>query len=806
MRTTVTLLLCLLFISVCSHKAETTYTVNVDIQFNSPDAEEVYIVWGINGWGKADKIYQPEGTFEKMGLLATPMKDKDGLFHVSFKTPPNTMLDYVFWITKGPHGVPCDIWDVNVSPQKDYHTLAVNDNLVVINGKMPVRPAQPLTILEYAPVLFLFAVLLLAAFIIIKRTVYKSAKIVFTTQKLIIAGSFLLLLCSLCARASVAKLSWDIYYEPARHAGKLLWAGYYDYLYVLGLFIFFSALYYLSRKFKYGDKIVLSLFVIVGIVSLLASLLNIRIVNLLGKPFNYRWFYYSGFLNTTDSKAALSSNISGAYVLQLGVVCVSAILLAGVLIYLYDLFLIKIRYKRLALFLVLALNAGFIMKARASLHDGLPGYERLSNPVAAFIESINPFTPEPELFTMEVEDSLQFHLKSNSPRVLSLNKGKIKNVLLIVLESTPANVIAPYDKSYHVTPVIESLLPNALVFENVYAHAPATNKTMFSVLCSAYPWLSYNSETQEFPAINLQALPAVLKNKGYRTGFFNSGDNRFQDAGTFLSAHGFEAIKDLNSVKCNTRFDEKQREFEPLDGLDDACTADELISWTRQNDARPFFGMLWTYQTHYPYFGGQSVKKFVDYDTTFNKYLNVVNHSDQVIGKIVQSLKESNMYDSTLIVIMGDHGEAFGTHDQITHASKIYEENVHIPCLFVNTSFKGAALKGIGGVVDVAPTILDLLGMRPHVAWQGASLLNNTYDDRAYFFCPWSDYLFGFREGKMKYIYNATKNTSELYDLENDPLEKQNIAGNDANIEIYQQKLAAWVQYQDRFMKKITGL
>ncbi|TGR89203.1 hypothetical protein EN834_36835, partial [bacterium M00.F.Ca.ET.191.01.1.1] len=71
----------------------------------------------------------------------------------------------------------------------------------------------------------------------------------------------------------------------------------------------------------------------------------------------------------------------------------------------------------------------------------------------------------------------------------------------------------------------------------------------------------------------------------------------------------------------------------------------------------------------------------------------------------------------------GDHGEAFGEHDDYVHASAIYEENVHIPLIMINKHlFHDQVVQSVGGIVDIAPTILDILGLPLPKQWQGRSL------------------------------------------------------------------------------------
>ena len=243
-----------------------------------------------------------------------------------------------------------------------------------------------------------------------------------------------------------------------------------------------------------------------------------------------------------------------------------------------------------------------------------------------------------------------------------------------------------------------------------------------------------------------------------------------------------------------------------LDGMDDECTGDKLIEWVKTNPEKPFFGMMWTYQTHYPYYSSREEKKYNTTDPILNRYLNAVHHSDFVLGKIIEALKKSGLFESTLIVVTGDHGEAFGRHGQTTHASHIYEENLHIPCIFINPAFKKETHAGIGGMIDIAPTILNILGMPQPDQWQGKSLFTATKNDRTYFFCPWSDYLFGYREGNLKYIFNATENTTEMYDLQNDPQESKNLASaQPEKADQCRECLAAWVQYQNKFMDALLN-
>jgi arylsulfatase A-like enzyme len=158
-------------------------------------------------------------------------------------------------------------------------------------------------------------------------------------------------------------------------------------------------------------------------------------------------------------------------------------------------------------------------------------------------------------------------------------------------------------------------------------------------------------------------------------------------------------------------------------------------------------------------------------------------------------------------VVVGDHGEAFGQHKQYGHGTAIYEENMKVPLYLINpVLFNGKRKNDIAGMKDLAPTALSILNIEIPEIWQGRNILT-TSSDEAFYFAPWSDYLFGYRKGSMKYIFNETRNTVEIYDLSTDPAEKSNLyhqMGNE-HLNDIRLRVAEWVQYQDKFVKKLLS-
>jgi len=431
------------------------YLVKQQIQYKCDDATEVYFFWGVNNWMKQDKNLWPPGTVEKNALLCTPMKFKDGIFSVELYAKPNTIIDYVFWITKGPKNVPSDIWDINILPQKDYHSLAANDNITLINSKATVKPSRNLSILDFSGWLLIITLFIFLTAFLARRYVLKNILINPSLSGVILSVGFVVFICGIFSRPSVANFSWDVYNAPAGNFFKMLWMGYYDFIYVLFLTLFFFGLNYLFRNWPRIQKISFIVFSCLSLISVLSVILNIRVVEILGKPFNYRWFYYSGFLNSADSKAAVASNLSVSYILSVIYILVVSVALCLLIIYFFEFIITRFRLRKVAIIIFIFLNLGYLLKANSEIKDYRLNYDLVANPVAAFIESFSPFNKDPGLFTLAVDDSLKFHpLTSNRPTTLKADVSKIKNVILFVLESTPAEYVQPYDSKFNVTPTM----------------------------------------------------------------------------------------------------------------------------------------------------------------------------------------------------------------------------------------------------------------------------------------------------------------------------------------------------------------
>jgi phosphoglycerol transferase MdoB-like AlkP superfamily enzyme len=375
------------------------------------------------------------------------------------------------------------------------------------------------------------------------------------------------------------------------------------------------------------------------------------------------------------------------------------------------------------------------------------------------------------------------------------NGPRPRNVILVVLESVGANYMGLYGSRYPTTPTLSAEAAHALVYDAFYCHMGLTANSEAALTLSIYPYMTWREYTIEYPEMPGHTLAQVLRPRGYRTAFIHSGDLNYTNQRAFLDHRGFEALwdwRDLGAPIISSW------------GTHDAALVDGVLKWLDREPGKPFFALAWTTQSHHPYEPTPDVP-LIDFfkggplpedDYDLGRYLNTLHYTDRELQRLFAGLRERGLADDTLVVVTGDHGEAFGEpHNAWGHGSRVFEENVRVPLMIWNPRLFGGAGRSpqIGGHVDLNPTIADVLGVPPAPDWRGRSLFDPRHPGRAYFYAANDDYLLGVREGRFKYIYNATRGRDELYDLAADPLESKNLARDHPEVcQRLRSRLAAW--------------
>ena len=363
------------------------------------------------------------------------------------------------------------------------------------------------------------------------------------------------------------------------------------------------------------------------------------------------------------------------------------------------------------------------------------------------------------------------------------------NVVMVVMESVGVRRVQLYGAPFDDSPKLIELARHALVFNRVYASEGETSAAYGALFTSVYPDHDWPSITQLAPELAIPGLPAVLAEHGYRTAFIHSGQVLFDREGEFLNSHGFEQLV-----------------VEPRDYIvpRDPELLPKTLKWIESDPRKPFFVTLWTHDTHHPYVSALHHDYGVR-DANYNRYLNGVREVDTLIGDLAAALQRMGLADHTLLVIMGDHGEAFGEHGQLIHGGTVYNEGLQVPLLIVNPKLfqQEVIVNRITRQIDIAPTLLALMGYRLPVQWQGANVLGSAPPARAYLFAGTGNFTFGIVEDHFKYIYNFGRERSQLYDLVSDPYERNNLASDPAYAEMVKRdhlRLEAWVSFQNPYL------
>ena len=191
-----------------------------------------------------------------------------------------------------------------------------------------------------------------------------------------------------------------------------------------------------------------------------------------------------------------------------------------------------------------------------------------------------------------------------------------------------------------------------------------------------------------------------------------------------------------------------------------------------------------------------------------DRYRNALHYADSAIGVLLDGLEARGRLERTLLVLLGDHGEAFHQHEgNYGHTFHIWEENVRVP-LFI--AARGSAIREeirvarAASLVDIAPTVLDLLGLAPPGAMEGVSLLEPR-PRMALFFTDYSLHLLGLRDGPWKLIHELESGRSKLFDLAADPGEREDLsARHPARVEAYRARLLEWSGWQRDHLRRLA--
>ncbi len=361
-----------------------------------------------------------------------------------------------------------------------------------------------------------------------------------------------------------------------------------------------------------------------------------------------------------------------------------------------------------------------------------------------------------------------------------------RNVVLIHLESTRAQSVTPYNEDLETMPFLDELAKSSLLAERAYANVPFSSKANVAINCGIFSHpvqVSYGLLPEASPGgIPTKCLPELLKDQGYGAGYFTPSTENFEDFGDLVANFGYDELYSFQSIDAQGFQRMSAMTLSGLSGEEVVLQPSEEWITEQQEAGRPFLATYLTSATHYPYEVPESYEqeRFAE-DEDLNRYLNAIRLQDVFLENLFDHYKELGLYEDTVFVILGDHGEAFGEHGTYVHGHAVYEEALRIPMIVHDPKRfeNGARVEAPVSQLDVLPTVADLLGYEIEGgAYQGSSLLRPLPEDRLlHFSCYAAEQCLASIQGNEKYIYNFDKQPDELYDLSEDPLERRNLAG-----------------------------
>jgi len=356
------------------------------------------------------------------------------------------------------------------------------------------------------------------------------------------------------------------------------------------------------------------------------------------------------------------------------------------------------------------------------------------------------------------------------------------NLVLITLSSTRADRMGFLGPKGTLTPNLDRLAAESIVFEHAYAQAPGSVVSHATILSGAYPQSTGMSDIGGTLSSSLPYLPELLKNQGYRTAAFVDSidldpwnglaqgfDRGFQTYDAGIRPPGVGTSASPVQAKRSSAASGGPRSARIRRRPDQVVTS--AAAWLTRNTQAPFF--LWIQ---------------IDPPSAAASYDAGIAAADTAIGQLLATVHQQKLDATTAVVVAASQGESLGAHGEETHGIFLYDDTIHVP-LVVRLPEAHPAAKRVAAkvrLVDIPPTLLEIAAIPVPSQMQGQSLLRiakssggsggdqpvysrSDLPQRGFGWSP----LESWRAGKYLYI-RAPK--PELYDLTADPGAAHNLA------------------------------
>lgn len=419
------------------------------------------------------------------------------------------------------------------------------------------------------------------------------------------------------------------------------------------------------------------------------------------------------------------------------------------------------------------------------------------NILADFVSDV--VLPEEEVVIADSERldaSLELQADPAAPRY---------NVVLFVFESLNWKSSDAYIDGLGTTPFLKELAQKGQLIENQYTVVPHTTKALVPLNCGIYPYLDTKPKETTPGVLPRRCLAHILRSQGYQTAFFQPAAN-FEDRNQLVANMGYDVYRGLDDLP--------QEGFEDTNyfGKEERILLRPSMDWVDSvRGDSPFLLTYLTLSTHHNYVTPQSFP-YVEYDVEDvdrRHYLNAVRYIDAFLKDVHDEFERRGLLDSTLFIIVGDHGEAFGEHGGRQHDLIMWEEGLRsFGLLYAPGNLPAGRITGVRSHLDIVPTVVDFLGLNlTKGSFLGSSLLQPVAPDRKLFHSCWyRRRCLALREGPNKTIHHYKLRQDEVYDNALDPFDEHNLANqgdfDEAFLKDREAEMKRWVKVVNQQYKE----
>jgi hypothetical protein len=422
-----------------------------------------------------------------------------------------------------------------------------------------------------------------------------------------------------------------------------------------------------------------------------------------------------------------------------------------------------------------------------------------------------PKSATPELWAEIERASTTPSAPEVRPRIIGPKPGGhrpyAKNAIVFLAE-TLSFKHSSFGGLHDSTPNMKRRAAEGLTMTRAYSPYCLSIQAIYGTVCSDWPVPTGVNIAGINPRIDCGEMSQVTRAAGFKNGLFHAGNFGFYDKLALLGRRGWDVEVDAQVLAARGPSWETNKW-----GIDDAAMVDALLAWI---DSLPkeqrFTALMIPISGHYPYYLWKGHEPKFPGRSQTQRYLSSVAYLDDSFERMMRGLEAHGLLQETAVIVVGDHGES---HSEQVHESAgnrfSYETHAHVPMFVLAPGVveAGATSNEVVSLRDIAPTMIDLLGVAPDERQRGTSIFDVNAQNRRVFLGAKGDgaRVVGFVDHETKFLVDTETFAPQLYDLVKDPHELENIAAQrPEEVRAFTDAALAWRDWQLAYLKKAPTL